>query len=74
MSNVYHLESGTEIILSRENISLKEKNRELQKEIESLMNECTKLTDENIKYKSRLNTILKLCVGAVCNDEIELEK
>lgn len=68
MGNVYHIESGTEVILIKENMSLKEKNRELQKEIESLINECTRLTDENIKYRSRLDTILKTCVGALCND------
>ena len=68
MNNIYTIPSGTEIILSRENLSLKEKNRQLQKEIESLMNECTRLTEENIKYKARLDTILKTCVGVLCND------
>lgn len=68
MGNIYHIESGTEVILSRENISLKEKNRQLQKEIESLMDECTRLTDENIKYRARLDKILKTCVGVLCND------
>lgn len=68
MGNIYQIQSGTEIILSKENMSLKEKNRELQKEIESLVNECTRLTDENIKYRARLDTILKTCVGVLCND------
>lgn len=68
MTNIYQIQTGTEIILSKENMSLKEKNRELQKQIESLTDECTRLTDENVKYQARINTILKLCVGAVCND------
>ena len=68
MGNLYSIQTGTEIILSRENMSLKEKNRELLEEIKKLTLECERLTDENIKYKSRLDTILKTAVGALCND------
>lgn len=68
MGNIYSIQTGTEIILSRENMSLKEKNRELLEEIKKLTVECERLTDENIKYKSRLDTILKTAVGALCND------
>lgn len=68
MGNIYTIQTGTEIILSRENMSLKEKNRELSEELKKLTLECERLTDENIKYKSRLDTILKTAVGALCND------
>lgn len=68
MTNIYQIQTGTEIILSKENMSLKEKNRELLEEIKKLTVECERLTDENIKYKSRLDTILKTAVGALCND------
>lgn len=68
MGNLYSIQTGTEIILSRENMSLKEKNRELSEEIKKLTLKCERLTDENIKYKSRLDTILKTAVGALCND------
>jgi FtsZ-binding cell division protein ZapB len=68
MGNLYSIQTGTEIILSRENMSLKEKNKELSEEIKKLTVECERLTDENIKYKSRLDTILKTAVGALCND------
>lgn len=68
MGNLYSIQTGTEIILSKENMSLKEKNRELSEEIKKLTLECERLTDENIKYKSRLDTILKTAVGALCND------
>lgn len=68
MNNIYSIQTGTEIILSRENMSLKEKNRELSEELKKLTTECERLTDENIKYKSRLDTILKTAVGALCND------
>lgn len=68
MGNLYAIPSGTEIILSKENVSLKEKIEDLRKEIKSLTAECERLTDENIKYRSRLDTILKTCVGVLCND------
>lgn len=46
--------NSTMIILSKENTSLKEKIKDLQKEIESLK-EC------NVRLSCRLQTIIKLC-------------
>lgn len=45
---------GTEIILSNENTSLKQKIKDLQEEIE-------RLKESNIRMGSRLQTIRKVC-------------
>ena len=57
-----HKPQGTEFIISDENASLKNKIKDLQKEIEELQ-------DRNIRLTSRLDTIRKL----VCYDENDLE-
>ena len=57
-----HPPKGTETILSDENSSLKQKIKDLQKEVENL-------SDENIRLRSRLSTISR-----VANyDETDLE-
>ena len=53
---------GTEIILSKENASLKEKIKDLQKEIE-------RLREDNIIMGSRLQTIRRIA----CYDEQDME-
>lgn len=57
-----HQPKSTEAIISDENSSLKNKIKDLQKEIEELQ-------DINIRLKSRLDTVRKL----VCYDENDLE-
>lgn len=54
--------NGTEIILSKENASLKEKIKDLQKEIE-------RLREDNIRLGSRLQTIRRIA----CYDEPDME-
>ena len=54
--------NGTEIILSKENASLKEKIKDLQKEIE-------RLREDNIIISSRLQTIRRIS----CYDEQDME-
>lgn len=55
-----HQPKGTEVIISDENASLKEKIKDLQTENESLKAEIKKLSEENRKYYSRLITIKKV--------------
>ena len=54
--------NGTEIILSKENACLKEKIKDLQKEIE-------RLREDNIRISSRLQTIRRIS----CYDEQDME-
>lgn len=54
--------NGTEIILSKENASLKEKIKDLQKENE-------RLREDNIRMGSRIQTIRRI----VCYDEPDME-
>lgn len=65
-----HQPKGTEVIISDENVSLKEKIKDLQAENESLKAEIKKLSEENRKYHSRLITIKKV-VGEVYEDNTE---
>lgn len=58
----FNKQNGTEIILSKENASLKEKIKELQKEIE-------RLREDNIRIGSRLQTIRRIS----CYDEPDME-
>lgn len=67
-----HQPKGTEVIISEENISLKEKIKNLQDENESLKAEIKKLSEENRKYHSRLITIKKV-VGEVYEDDTEVD-
>lgn len=53
---------GTEIILSNENASLKQKIKDLQEEIE-------RLKESNIRLSCKLQTIRKLC----CYDDNDAE-
>lgn len=54
--------NGTEMILSKENASLKEKIKDLQKEIE-------RLREDNIRIGSRLQTIRRIA----CYDKQDTE-
>ena len=54
--------NGTEIILLKENASLKEKIKDLQKEVE-------RLRENNIRIGSRLQTIRMIA----CYDEQDME-
>lgn len=56
------LKSGTETILSNENLSLKEKIKELEKEIEILK-------ENNIKLGSRIQKIRRIS----CYDEDDVQ-
>lgn len=56
------LKSGTETILSNENLSLKEKIKELEKEIEILR-------ENNIKLGSRIQKIRRIA----CYDEDDVQ-
>ena len=67
-----HKPKGTEVIISDENVSLKEKIKELQAENESLKAEIQKLSEENRKYQSRLITIKKV-VGEVYEDDTQID-
>lgn len=64
--------NGTEIIISNENASLKEKIKDLQAENESLKAEIQTLSEENRKYHSRLITIKKV-VGGVYEEDTEVD-
>jgi FtsZ-binding cell division protein ZapB len=66
-----HQTKGTEVIISEENISLKEKIKDLQTENESLKAEIKKLSEENRKYLSSLVTIKKI-VGEIYEDNTEV--
>lgn len=67
-----HQPKGTEVIISNENASLKEKIKDLQAENESLKAEIKKLSEENRKYQSRLLTIKKV-VGEVYEDDTQID-
>jgi len=64
---------STEVILSNENASLKQKIKNLQTENESLKAEIQKLLEENRKYFSRLITIRKV-VGEVYEENTEVDE
>lgn len=65
-----HKPNGTEVVISNENASLKEKIKDLQAENESLKAEIQKLSEENRKYHNRLITIKKV-VGEAYDDTDE---
>lgn len=66
-----HKPNGTEVVISNENASLKEKIKDLQAENESLKAEIQTLSEENRKYYSRLITIKKV-VGGVYEEDTEV--
>lgn len=62
-----HQPNGTEVVISNENASLKEKIKDLQVEVEKLQSQVQILIQDNRKYHSRLLTI-KNVVGEIDND------
>lgn len=64
-----HKPQGTDVIISDENLSLKQKIKDLQVEIDSLQKQVEDLQEKNISLSSRLSTIGKLANY----DETDLE-
>lgn len=62
-----HQPKGTEVIISNENASLKEKIKDLQAEVDKLQSQVQMLIQDNRKYHSRLTTI-KNIVGEIDDD------